>query len=560
MMRAGITDRLQVKAFYNWNMKPGARWVDQGSLDERPASSYFPPFFPLQIGILFHLPTAVLPLMGHLGTCPTEIVDQITAHVDLATFLSLRLTSRTLCSRCSQSRQFASYFSCGHVDLTESSLQNFAAITSYPHSPAHKLDDLIVTGLVFNPGKLAKQQIYKTNLSIAYKPDRFTEAEQARNDRDLRTLDHSLAAHYALQDSGADIKLLAKAFGNLARFGKATLKSLALDVRVFKDDAQTRFTPEDSGSGRSVFAVAAYAFRTTIQALAVAEPVLRVESFDAYSGLRECSIPCNEIQRGLEGVENEHTLSEAFRGVKTAMVSISERIVDGSTRDAQRSDDRDHQLVPPRDSVQFRPDQLKAMALDEKNWSGLASILVRMEGLKELWVQWYRLVRPRSLEFEDMKYERAFVRIVERVQGRKWEALKNVTLYGVFVTEEAMISFLNAAPALERVSLIVVRLLGAGSWRPVLDFISQDSQIAHLHLNDIQQDWKLIYFDSDAGKPKFPTRCHVRGPSEIVRDGREKVKSRISYHFARQRAVAGLRYYRWSKELQRGLGPPAGFL
>ena len=344
--------------------------------------------------------------------------------------------------------------------------------------------------------------------------------------------------------TGAAIKLLTIAFRNLAANGKTgTLRSLSLEMAIYRTDARERLPPETGGSWKLIWACCRSTYQTVMQSLQLSE--LSLDKLDVFSSQRRCSLACNDVQ-----LPEQYRLgpNRSLENIKTVCLSISGRIIDETSRNLQITGDPDDDIDWSSKPEEFDMEVLRALATDDTNFTGVASLLCGAANLERLDLHWYRFLGHR-IHVSDRQEHRLFARISETVALPK---LQSCTLRGVYLTEESLLALLHKS-SLKQLRLEEAQMM-AGTWRAVFDYCTTAaSGMEYLHFDDLWEE-RLLYFD-EPGEPKFPSLGGSHGTNTLIRAGVEARKP-IAYHFTSDRPLGSPQAYVWREQRQREYGPP----
>ncbi|KAK4984449.1 hypothetical protein LTR50_006573 [Elasticomyces elasticus] len=488
-------------------------------------------------------------MSANLEAIPTEVVEIIVCHLDVEDIGSLRLACRTLRSKASHGH-FKTFFISKKVDLREPNVQHFAAVTRHGGLGC-LIETLTITGVVYNTKALEalletrKERITEHNGPIfKVKERQLTPDEIIKVQEDLELLRQWRAAQARERESDRDARLLGDVLNNICHNDtRPKLQSMSLDVVVYRDTT-TRLEPADGGDYKQIWDTASRTYTATMVALASSS--LLIQHLNAHGNMTRCSIPSNDVSAPAPIAG----LGAALGGLKTLSLSLSNRIIEASDTDALVTDDphdvRDGWCAP-RETMTL--DALVSLATDPSNYTGVAQLLAQAPQLLELDLHWYQLL-CHSLSTVNLHFEQMLENIAA---AAPLPSLRKCTLRGLEATEPSLLAFLHNSPQLAELELrrtVLVR----GTWRPVFDYVSNESCIEALTFDDLFEQ-KLLYFDEE-GTPKFPSMGNSWGVNTLTRVGKQAVKQSIGYHFSTGRPLGSPQAYRWRSQIQRDYGPP----
>ncbi|KAL4790499.1 hypothetical protein BDV19DRAFT_393980 [Aspergillus venezuelensis] len=323
--------------------------------------------------------------MASLETCPVEIIEHIISLLSLHDIYSFRLISRSLAAR-SPGPSLQSYLLRKHVDLTEKSLRYLVDLTSSPSKLGCRIEDLVLVGVV-NDTKFPERKVMLCT--------KHGTVERAEAQRNLGILTSRQEEYDMMHASNVDIALLSQLFRNLmARGWRRGLRSLSLEVVVYRKDAQTRLHPaDDAGDWTLIWKMTAESFHTTLTALS--KSGIPLERLNIYSGQDRCSLACNELSCMNHELE---ALAISLGSLKQLAVSFSHQIIKeyeeniGQTGDSADEVEWDPDTHKPL-GVQGRDsDDIQEKLYQRSAFSGLPSLIQRCGSLQSLELHYYQLV------------------------------------------------------------------------------------------------------------------------------------------------------------------------
>ncbi|KAL2810712.1 hypothetical protein BDW59DRAFT_177117 [Aspergillus cavernicola] len=338
-----------------------------------------------------------------------------------------------------------------------------------------------------------------------------------------------------------------------------SLRSLSLEVVVYREDTQERHPPADGGGWTLIWQAAADTFHTALVALAVSG--IPVQKLDVYNREQRCSLACNEPS----AVNFEsNMLATSLASLKTLAVSFSDRIINERTEDlgetGDSADEWDEHV-----EEEFRvPEDIEEELCQESTFSGLPALVQRCRGLESLELHHYQLMDLTDLEFNRHR-ERFLQRISETVP---LPPLKRVVLRGLRVRSADVLTFLERLkPTLIQLSLQNLILVTGAKFGPIFDYCtSEDAGLERLYLDDLLEPeistrgtwWQLVYFTGEPNKePKFKTSEPPRRGSNTVDRVGPQIRQPIPY-FSASVPIRGHSRFAFSpwRGGRREYGPP----
>jgi hypothetical protein len=435
-----------------------------------------------------------------LQALPPEIFESINVLLSLRDLSNVRLVSRSMASKATQDR-FASFVRSRSVELTRPTLETMAALTAEGRIGC-LIQDLTLAGVVYNTAGLQHQLQVGTKTMLERgceasgmldeSTERPTETELARATAALNTMQSKQADYDQLHDVGGDVvALLAGIFQNIAANTKRHgLASLSLDVREYRQDAQTPQPASDRLAWRSVWHIAEQTFHTVTRSLgATLLPIQDLNLFcNDFSG--RCSLQCNQLSRcdwSANGVVS------TLASVESLAISISDRVLDETAHDALATGDPVERVSPITDTGGLLPnvEELEKQANEDQNFDGLVTLLNSCQNLKKLDLRRCH-VRRRRFELNDPTGKNFIQRLAE---AARLENITNLSLGNFAAREQDLTSLLKRNPV-RNLSLIRITLEPGGSWDAIFDHCTSTTanNIHALHLEDLSQDYKRILF------------------------------------------------------------------
>ncbi|KAK3669338.1 hypothetical protein LTR78_010800 [Recurvomyces mirabilis] len=462
-----------------------------------------------------------------LEDCPPEIIENICRVLDLEAVCHLRQTCRELACKATQDH-FESFLQCKEVFITPDGLQRFAKATQ-SGLISSRLQRLKLTGIVNNTLRLAA-----TTRDEGLESDVRKDAE-----RHLDVLTQRQEEFEEMHSAGLDILTLAEAFRNLATCSvrSGTLLSISLNIVAYRTDSKQRLQPSAQGSWKMIWERTASTYWTCMRALL--QSGLQISALDVFTKQERCSLACNEMSAMIptDGMPSLSTL-------KSLSISLSDRLIEESHREAERTGDSADEIDWEVDDKGGRPhSELAKEAADESNYSGLIHLLISCPALEDLDLHQYSLKTrvPVSLH-----KERYLQRIAEQAPLSK---LKSLTLRG-FTARADDLLVLVRRPALRVLKLERLLLVaGSGNFQPIFKYCTgANSCYDELHFEDLYEGHVLVLFASIAsGGLENAT---------LRRSGVQEVRRPIVYQAREEEIVGSPGVYEHQAKVRRIYGPP----
>ena len=512
-----------------------------------------PAFALASIEILAFLSTAlaltlasVLPpsyiMSPSLEDCPNEVIEGIVVLLDLNDICGLRQCNRTLATKTTQNH-FKSYFRSKHVDITDSALRTFVDITQ-PGWLGCLIQHLVLVGVVNNTKALEYILEEESYLEEEGKGNR---EKQIKAQQDLEILEQRQTDYEQLHGSGTDVSLLSEAFSNIVANSKTgKLLSLSIEVAVYREDAEKRLPPLAGGSWRFIWQSAADTFHIALRSLAASNLLIEKLSIFNDRQLQRCSLACDE----LGSIDFEHKgLAISLASLKSLSVSISDRVIFHSKKDAERSDDPADEIDWDESDEERDIDDVKAEAADRGNFIGLAKLLQLSSQLEDLEIHQYGLSTG-VLTQADLHRERLLQRVAEIDTPPN---LKRIELRGLHVREEDLLAFIRRT-GVRKLSMHNVRM-SLGTFRSVFNYCTSDAAgMEELYFDELFEQHLRLYFDGP-GHFRFPPLTGPGGSDTLERAGAE-VKQQISYRSAQEVGIGSPATMEYKLQRWREYGPP----
>ncbi|KAL2827772.1 F-box domain protein [Aspergillus cavernicola] len=472
--------------------------------------------------------------MAGFERCPPEVVESITSYLDVMNAGNLRLTNRCLRSKATQGH-FKSFFRSKRVNITGLDLRNLGTLTQRGWLGCETLD-LALVGVVNNTKRL--------EAAVEANPD-------DPRKRGLEILQERQRDYQQLLDSGQIVHLIREVFKNiLANSPTGKLRSLSLEVVVYREDAKHELPPVSGGSWRLIWQTAAETFQIVFSALQ--ESKMEIGSLNIFNGpqLHRCSIAGNELSDMNYSAEG---LSTSLGSLRWLSISVSDRILDITPQNAQASGDSADEIDWSDDEDRDLDDVMDE-AEDESNFTGLSGLIHACQNLKGLEVHQY-LVNHRRLDPPiDVPHERLFQRVAEL---ESLPLLEECSFRGVVLRETDLLAFLKEVSiSLRSLSMETVTMT-SGTFESIFGYVASDvSELESLYFDDLMIGRDLVHF-TDVGEPRFHAWVGARGSNTLRRQG-EEVKKPILYHLPTgvPLPISSPERQRWLQDQRREYGPP----
>ncbi|KAF9886730.1 hypothetical protein FE257_011107 [Aspergillus nanangensis] len=445
-----------------------------------------------------------------LENCPLELVENIVGHLDVADVGNLRLTSRCLRSKATQSH-FKYHFRSKRVRVTSSTLRKLASVTQ-SGSLGCEIRHLTLVGVV--------------NTAAG---DAVILQERQRDYEHLR-------------DTGEIVRLLNGAFTNIG-----TLHSLCLEVTVSHPDGIHESPPILLGNWRHTWQIAAETFRLVFAALQNSQ--LRLETLNVFNGahMQRCSIASDE----LSGVEYRVAgVDKTLGSLKSLSISVSQRVIEATVQPEPPSDGSAGE-IHWFDREERASDDIQAEAQDERNFTGLSELIHSCPHLTSLEIHEYQVNKGLPVE---VPRERLFQRIAEL---GNLPPLEDCILRGVVLRETDLLAFVQLlSRSLRRLSLVTVAM-HSGTFRSIFDCLVNDcSKIHSLYLDELTVGRNLVHF-TGVGEPRFSTWVGAHGGNTLRREG-DEVRKPVPYHLpsGAPQPMSSPERSRWLQAQRLEYGPP----
>lgn len=436
-----------------------------------------------------------------LEDCSNEIIEGVVVLLSLSDICNLRLTSRALATKATQSH-FRSHFRTKHVDITDNDLQAFVAATK-GHGLGCLVQHLVLVGVVNNTklheytlweegpheGDIDDGNMYRNEVERGHEDETAEEkAHRQKRDKirkDLETLQERQAEYKQLHESGTDISLLSEAFNNIV-IGKMSnrLPSLSLEVVVYREDATQRLSPLAGGSWKYIWQSAADTFHTALCSLAKSDLVVEKLNIFNARNLQRCSLAYNE----LNSFDSEHNkLDRSLGSLKTLSISFSGYYL---KRDKEPSGD------PATFSDWDEPEPrmeawgiIEANPADNMNFTGFATLLKLSTQLEELEMHQYSVsYRPNAWYLERLLEYTTTMDILRN--------LKRLELRGFYVKEQHLLALIKRT-GVRRLSMYNIHIT-SGTARSIFDYCTSDAaNMEELYFHELSEQGIRVYFGVD---------------------------------------------------------------
>lgn len=479
-----------------------------------------------------------------LDDIPDELFEWIVKQLEPCDIFHLRLSSRTLASKATQTR-FKSFFHTRHVDLDERSLTQFVLATKNGGFGC-LVKHLVLVGLVHDPVFLE----YKIhNASV---PDNTRLGSIDARKKTLDILNEQCKALRIFHDLRKSVRLLSQALRNLNE-GTAfsSLPSLSLQIGFCFHNGRRHELPvlPITGAPRKIrgdipeFEIlceaASQTFCLTMESLALSR--LTVQSLDVFNGatVQRRSL----VSTRLNDIETEYPgLRACFAPMKTLSLSLCEPKRPETERPRMVLLELSADGKTPR-SISNKEDE--AVEPDDSRPIGLSQLLQMVPALEDLDLHYF--TRPGPEEEEDNPHSGQLLK--HTLLSTSLPTLKSCRIRGLHSAPDDLTSFLQRTKP-SRISLQNIYTLEE-TWRPVLDHLtSPETGIEHIHLEDLFEWDGYLLFDR-SGKPN----CYPDAPiwSPLVRDN-DAVRLRIDYRATEDRVRSSESHYKWTRWREKEYG------
>ncbi|KAL3462350.1 hypothetical protein BJX64DRAFT_259363 [Aspergillus heterothallicus] len=483
-----------------------------------------------------------------LTSCPPEVIGGIVSLLDLTDVGSLRLASRCLRAKATQS-QFRSRFRSKRVKVTGPGLERLAVVTQNGWLGC-EISDLTLVGVVHNIEDLEE--------AVLATPDDPRKT-------DLETLQERQRSYEQLLESGKLAQILRKAFKNIATNNSTgKLISLSLELIVYLTNAQDELAPLAGGPWRPIWKIAAETARLVFSALR--DSNLRIDHLTIFNsaGLHRCSIAGNKLSSLDYAIEG---LVIPLHSLQSLSISVSERVLDVKLDDLL--DDDSEYEVTSEDEDQAREEATRK-ANDERNFTGLASLIHACKNLKYLDIHHCRA--NLGYPFAKIPNERLFQRMAAL---DSLPQLEGCGLRGVWLTEDDLLAFLRrVSSSLRRFEMETVTMT-SGTFESIFELLtaantSADSNtdavdaavpfpnLQYLYFDTLRVGKGLVFF-TGVGEPRYPTYNWepAHGGNTLSRKGNAEVKKPIAFHVPNDSGPVGSPFYQqWLQDQKRKYGHP----
>ncbi|KAF2167030.1 hypothetical protein M409DRAFT_54245 [Zasmidium cellare ATCC 36951] len=484
----------------------------------------------------------------------SELFEMIVQRLDLSNVRNLRLVCRNVAFKATQDT-YRQFFRVKHVDLTRPGLETFAQLTS-SGGLGCLVEHLTLVGIVYNPTllenvvKSGKKSVLREG-SSSYMVSRSCseeELKQARND--LETMRRRQADLDELRQQRVDVSLLKTALCNLAaNINHTPLKSLSLQIAVYRENTKIKLSPSDGKCWKSVFEATARSFVLAMSCLR--DSKLPVEGLDIFAKKPEslcCSLPCDTLNQ----LEWAVGFGPSFTTLKSLSISISDPIADESEYHARKSGDPAQKV--PFELIKQKRDRetLRALILDEGNVSGLCEMLSVCHHLEELELSAYALERSDS-ELEDLQ-ETMRRRYMDNLANHMMPLvqLRKLRIGGLSASQEDLLAFLrNHSSSLRGLELSSISI-DRGSFAPVMLCI-RDMNLESIQLEDLWENGDLVLLNDEMESEYTKIGGDYLGQNVINITGAD-TSNKIAYSPYRGPAVGSPKVRRWQQRKKMDFG------
>lgn len=489
----------------------------------------------------------------NLESLTNELFEQIVGSLSLDDIKNLRLVNRSTAYKTTQDT-FRSFFRRKAVDLRAQNLENLVHATS-ENRLGTLVEDLCLVGIVYNT--LALQNIVKKGEKYVRDQNQPSQipcddqkVQQAAHDLDI--LRRRQSEDQELRASRTDVALLTEAFTNLAA-SKSTpgLKTLSLQIAVYKDNSSTKTPPREAGCWKWNFEAASRTFMLAMTCLC--ESRLSLQTLDAFAKSPEslgCNIPC-DILRYIK-FDAVPTLTT----IKNLSIGISDLIINWSEYDLQDSGDKEQSLPRALRDQKLELEHLQAQITEDDNYSGLARMIEACPNLEELDVSGYRIPcshRKSVALWRQMRrrllYHIARIESLHRLQKLRLAGFSSID------SADLVVLLTHHSASLRHLELNNIYVT-QGLWEPVVAYLP-NMCLNTVHLEDLWEvsggSSKLMHFAGEFEQEYILiSGDHARrnvikcwGPG-----GREK----ISCHRYEGMAIGSPRVWGWNQRRREEFG------
>lgn len=335
-----------------------------------------------------------------LERLPSEIVEWIVESLPLRDICSLRLTGRTLASHVVQ-ECFKASLRCKRVEVSRQGLGKFIAGLRR-NNLLCLLQRLTMVAPVYNTLELEACLEQRTTTVPQRAPNgrfeelgsrKLGEKEVEQVEKELLLLQHLQRDHSDWLTRGEDVSLLSQALASLAEHG-VRLRTICLEVAVFRLDATTPLLPLYGGGWKHIWAAAGSLTKALFASLAASGTcVAELNVFDT-ARMQRCSVPCDVFSTLDFSSDATRT---TLANLESLSISISDKIILQSENEPMNLEDYSSDVNSGNDDWDWgrwrTHEELQSEAERQDNLSGLSSMLHLCSALQMLSISYCKLTR-----------------------------------------------------------------------------------------------------------------------------------------------------------------------
>ncbi|KAH7240282.1 uncharacterized protein BKA55DRAFT_577258 [Fusarium redolens] len=422
----------------------------------------------------------------HLSGIPLDIILQ---HLDLTSFVNLRLTSRQLSTNTIRSRFFRS----AKTDLSLKSLRSLQDRVSHPQL-GHLLRELTIVATLFDSQPAEATVQTRKKWSGFNRDDLWRDTENYRQrvenlrERNLDCTNEEVqeakedldwVQTRIQQDTNTGVSQVIDLLSGI--FGTApNLRIIDLDACIIADRTTNcrpakhykwyRSAHQDS-SWPSIWTAASQTFR--IVTSAISRSRIELEKFQIFPHTPLCSVQLRHVEDHLRTLDSDG-FATACKNIKSFGLSFSTRMLIEGAPPGQGECLFRHAFAAKRS---YRLNQ--HLESDAEDFTGAATILKYMPNITSLDLHLHHLdhlVLP--------KYTKVFSHISQNI---KLSHLRELSLRGLPLRPDDLIVFLKNHPTIAKLFLDGILLVG-GSWSPVFSCIEAMPALDSLRLSSLSTE------------------------------------------------------------------------
>lgn len=412
--------------------------------------------------------------LHHLPAPPTQIILE---NLDLASLKNLRLTCRALSDNCIGPR-FQSFFPVIKTDLSENSLRSLDKLVSNPLlRPVVK--SITVLAMVYNFHNL--EYILRTKKRPAEAdpedPSHLTFVPCTTGDLAAVRDDLNWMNARQQEDDSRDVTAVVDQLASiLKKLGE--LEMLELDGSFVEHRHKASpLVYEHQAEWVQNWISASRAF--SIATLAMAQSKVTVDALKVFEVTGRCSVQAADITNAMENIGSDN-FALVGKHIKNFAISTSTRVCikPAETTDSSGYDSDASEIELPErpryDYTILHHDDPELVT--EANFPGVATMLSQMPNLEVLRLHLFRTVHGRTVE-----YDQLFAKIARDV---RLPALEQLSLEGLFATQEDLLLFLSNHPNIKMLTLRTIDLT-SGAWEPIFAHISSMPALERVRLSTL---------------------------------------------------------------------------